>query len=164
MRAAELRSAGVSVLAVASNGRGKVPLRRAVTMLGERLRVRTAMVEGGTEVIASCALERAAHRVVLTLAPKLTHGTRPAFHTLGESAPSLEAAACKLHDVQVAPIAYSCVLASVAPALSRPRACVRADAARSVRRARCATRVADARGKRGVRASLRRRFVSATTP
>ncbi|KAL3905061.1 MAG: hypothetical protein SGPRY_011050, partial [Prymnesium sp.] len=64
------------------------------------------MIEGGTQVIGrsrsanpdalgqsvahspthppdrSCAVEQLAHRVVLTLAPKFTHGTRPAFDGL----------------------------------------------------------------------------------
>ena len=85
------------------DARGSVPLRSALNLLQRQLGVRSVMVEGGTEVIASCAFENAAHRVVLTLAPKLTHGTRPRFDMTFEA--SLHGAvsrpkACELRAVQ----------------------------------------------------------------
>lgn len=82
MRAAAMRAAGVRVLAVPQDAGGRVPLKASMQLLQERLGVRSVMVEGGTQVIASCALEGAAHRVVLTLAPRLTHGTRPRFEVV----------------------------------------------------------------------------------
>ncbi|KAL1522647.1 hypothetical protein AB1Y20_017625 [Prymnesium parvum] len=119
MRAAHLRSCRVRVLAVKPDERGKVPLTSALSVLGERLRVRSAMVEGGTEVIASCALERAAHRVVLTLGPKLTHGTRPAFKVLSERAPSLNEAACPLYGVHSFCLGDDVVVSGRGPSFDR---------------------------------------------
>lgn len=54
-RAAQLRSHGVRLLALAADEDGQLPLSSALSLLAERLRVRSVMIEGGTEVIARCA-------------------------------------------------------------------------------------------------------------
>ena len=76
-RADELRRRGVRVLGLASAPDGRVCLRSALAALRGRLGLRSVMVEGGAAVIGRCLTERAANRVVLTLAPTLAGGLRP---------------------------------------------------------------------------------------
>ena len=45
----------------------------------ERLRIKSLMVEGGAAVIGACVRDNVVDRVLLTLAPTLASGVRPAF-------------------------------------------------------------------------------------
>lgn len=77
-KAAALEAAGTKVLAVDAATDGRVCLRSALRELRSQLGVRSVMVEGGAAVIASCARALCAHRVIVTLAPKmLVSGLRP---------------------------------------------------------------------------------------
>ena len=79
-----LRAAGVRVLCVDEDARGRPCLRSALRQLRLQLGVRSAMIEGGATLIGSCLETRLAHRVIVTIAPKmLVNGLRPA--TLGSS-------------------------------------------------------------------------------
>ena len=73
-----LRDAGVDVLAVATDAHGRPCLRSVLTQLRTCYGVRSIMIEGGATIIASCISAMAAHRVVVTLAPRtLVNGLRP---------------------------------------------------------------------------------------
>ena len=78
-RAAELRRRGVRVLAVAADAAGRPALPRLLPLLADRLRIRSLMVEGGAAVIGACVRDHVVDRVLLTLAPTLASGVRPAF-------------------------------------------------------------------------------------
>ena len=78
-RAAELRRRGVRVLAVAADAAGRPALPRLLPLLADRLRIRSLMVEGGAAVIGACVRDNVVDRVLLTLAPTLASGVRPAF-------------------------------------------------------------------------------------
>lgn len=78
VKAAALEAVGTRVIGVAAGADGRVCLRGALRQLSSELGVRSVMVEGGAAVIASCARSLCAHRVVVTLAPKmLVSGLRP---------------------------------------------------------------------------------------
>ena len=78
-RAAELRRRGVRVLAVAADAAGRPALPRLLPLLADRLRIKSLMVEGGAAVIGACVRDNVVDRVLLTLAPTLASGVRPAF-------------------------------------------------------------------------------------
>lgn len=84
-RATALKSAGALVMALPSNARGQVCLKRLLDRLGT-LGIRSIMVEGGSRIITSFIRLRLADFIVLTLAPVLVGGMH-AVGDLGESDP-----------------------------------------------------------------------------
>ena len=76
-RADALRARGATVVGVDDDGAGRVCWRGALGALG-RLGISSVMVEGGASVIGSCLAAAVAHRVIVTVAPRvLINGLRP---------------------------------------------------------------------------------------
>ena len=77
-RAACLRRRGVLVVGVPADADGHACLPSTLELLRNHLGVRSVMIEGGASVIGSCTRAKAAHHVIITLAPKmLVNGLRP---------------------------------------------------------------------------------------
>ena len=76
--ARSLRRRGVLVVGVPADADGHACLPSTLELLRNHLGVRSVMIEGGASVIGSCTRAKAAHHVIITLAPKmLVNGLRP---------------------------------------------------------------------------------------
>ncbi|MDD5127353.1 MAG: bifunctional diaminohydroxyphosphoribosylaminopyrimidine deaminase/5-amino-6-(5-phosphoribosylamino)uracil reductase RibD [Dehalococcoidales bacterium] len=66
----KLREAGVEVLEVSADEQGRVDLKQALLVLGQR-GISSVLVEGGAEVITSLLRQKLADRLVIFIAPKV---------------------------------------------------------------------------------------------
>ncbi len=78
----QLRNAGIDVIIVNKDDRGKVDLKGLLTELGKK-EISSILVEGGSEIITSFLKERLADRIVIITAPKITGEGIPSVGDLG---------------------------------------------------------------------------------
>ena len=116
-----LRRLGVFVLGVPADGGGRVCLQTALRHLQSQLGVRSLMIEGGAQMIASCAHAGLAHRVIVTLAPQtLVNGLRPGGLVSPGAHTTAAAAAADLRRVEAFCLGDDVVVSGEGPA-ARPQ-------------------------------------------